>query len=433
MSAPTSSLTERVPRPGQATAEVRDQGGDGLAKAGILLGVASLPVLTPAFLNNLAPADLMMSLGIGMVLVWAGSTRQRLRLPYVAGVGLMAIAGTLAALFGELKGLGAVTVVQDLYLLAWGAALANFGRTAAGADFLVRAWCGTATAWAIGLVVVMGPGAVAGASEDRASFTFAEQNGAGLYFAMSLLVILAGRRPRRWRWRGPGIACLLIALLLTGSLGAISGLMAGLAVALVLGVRAKRGPDTAIAFALAVLLAGASLALLVQQQNLIEAASESRNVLIRNSLGRGATSSSDRVVLARQNAQLWETAGLLGRGPVSTEYTLKKQQASYPKEAHNDWIAAMLERGVLGFAGLLLLVLEILLLALAVWNPNRLLAGYRAALPAPAYLVGALVLAAIYSLTHEELHERTLWTLLGLLAAFGLWGRPIRWSWGGSS
>jgi hypothetical protein len=431
VSAPVS-LTARAPRPDPATAEPR-QTGDGLAKAGIALGVASLPILTPAFLNNLAPADLAMALGIGMVLVWAGSTRQRLRLPYAAGMGLMLVAGTLSALFGELPWLGAITVVQDIYLLVWGAVLANFGRTAAGAEFLVKAWCVSATAWAIGLVVVLGPGAVASAGEDRASFTFADQNGAGLYFAVSLLVILAARRPRRWRWRGPGIACLGVALLLTGSLGAISGLMAGLAVALVLGIQAKRGPDTAIAFSLAVLLAVASLALLAQRQDLVEAASQSRNVLIRNSLGRGAESSSDRVVLARQNSQLWETAGVLGRGPVSTEYTLTKQQAAYPKEAHNDWIAAMLERGVLGFTGLLLLVLEILLLALAIWNPKRLLPGYRAALPAPAYLVGALVLAAMYSLTHEVLHERTLWTLLGLLAAFGLWGRPVRWSWGGSS
>jgi hypothetical protein len=46
---------------------------------------------------------------------------------------------------------------------------------------------------------------------------------------------------------------------------------------------------------------------------------------------------------------------------------------------------------------------------------------------------GALVAVAVYSLTHEALHERPLWTLLGLLAAFGLWGRPNRWSWGGST
>jgi O-antigen ligase len=224
-----------------------------------------------------------------------------------------------------------------------------------------------------------------------------------------------------------------VALLLTGSLGAISGLLAGLAVALVLEVRARRGPDTAIAFSLAVLLAMGSVALLVQREDLIASASHSSNALIRNSLGRSAQSSTEREVLARQTYGLWQTAGILGRGPISTEYTLIKQQAAYPKEAHNDWVAAMVERGVLGFTGLLLLVLEILLLAFAVWNPNRFTPQFRAALPAPAYLVGALATAAMYSLTHEELHERTLWTLLGLLAAFGLWGRPVRWSWAGSA
>ena len=33
---------------------------------------------------------------------------------------------------------------------------------------------------------------------------------------------------------------------------------------------------------------------------------------------------------------------------------------------------------------------------------------------------GGLVVVATVSLTHEALHERPLWTLLGLLAAFGL-------------
>jgi O-antigen ligase len=423
----------RMSEPAPATAELEDRGGEGLAKAGIVLGMAALPILRPSFLRNLAPADLGIVLGIGLVLLWAGSTRQRLRLPFAAGVGLMVVAGTLSALFGELPWLGAVTMVQDLYLLAWAAVVANFGRTASGAGFLVNTWCVSAAVWAVGLLAVFGPSAVANLDSNRAGFTFAEENGAGLYFAMSLLVILAARRPRRWRWRGPAIGCLLVALLLTGSLGAISGLLAGLAVALVLEVRARRGPDTAIAFSLAVLLAMGSVALLVQREDLIASASHSSNALIRNSLGRSAQSSTEREVLARQTYGLWQTAGILGRGPISTEYTLIKQQAAYPKEAHNDWVAAMVERGVLGFTGLLLLVLEILLLAFAVWNPNRFTPQFRAALPAPAYLVGALATAAMYSLTHEELHERTLWTLLGLLAAFGLWGRPVRWSWAGSA
>ncbi len=255
MSTPTS-LAARESQPARVAVDTPNRSGHGIAKAGVVLGIGSLPILQPVFLQNLAPADVGLVLGIGMVLLWAGTTRQRMRLPYLAGVGLMIIAGTLSALFGELPWMGALTVVQDMYLLLWAAALANFGCSVAGADFLVKTWCLSASAWAIGLLVVFGPGIVSsGDNADRVRFTFADENGAGLYLALSLLVVLAARRPRRWRWRGPAIGCLLVALLLTGSLGAISGLLAGLAVALVLQVRAKLGPATAIAFSLAALLA----------------------------------------------------------------------------------------------------------------------------------------------------------------------------------
>jgi O-Antigen ligase len=435
LSSPTP-LTVPASRPGPGTGAVgaRPREGDGIARAGIVLGIASLPILTPRFASNLAPADLGLVVGIGMVLLWAGSTRQPLRLPFAAGMGLMMIAGTLSALFGALPWQGAITVVQDLYLLAWAAALANFGRSAAAAGFLVRTWCVTATIWAVGLVAVFGPAVITGGADtERAGFTFGEENAAGLYFVLSLMVVLAARYPRRRSWRALAIVSLLLGIALSGSLGAISGLLAGLATALLLQVRARRGPDTAIALSLALFLAAGSMALLVVRSDLIQSASVSPNALIRNSIGRGADSSSERTQLASETLGLWGTAGLQGRGPVTTEHTLRQQLAPYPHEAHNDWVAALIERGVLGIAGLLLLVLEIFLLAVAIWNPVRLRTGFAAALPAPAYVVGALVVVAVYSLTHEALHERPLWTLLGLLAAFGLWGRPTRWSWGGST
>jgi hypothetical protein len=435
LSSPTP-LTVPASRPGPGTGAVgaRPRERDGLARAGIVLGIASLPILTPKFASNLAPADLGLVVGIGMVLLWAGSTRQPLRLPFAAGMGLMMIAGTLSALLGALPWQGAITVVQDLYLLAWAAALANFGRSAAAAGFLVRTWCVTATIWAVGSVAVFGPAVITGGADtERAGFTFGEENAAGLYFVLSLMVVLAARYPRRRSWRALAIGSLLLGIALSGSLAAISGLLAGLATALLLQVRARRGPDTAIALSLALLLAAGSMALLVVRSDLIQAASVSSNALIRNSIGRGADSSSERTQLASETLGLWGTAGLQGRGPVSTEHTLRQQLAPYPHEAHNDWVAALIERGVLGMAGLLLLVLEIVLLAVAIWNPVRLRTGFAAALPAPAYVVGALVVVAVFSLTHEALHERPLWTLLGLLAAFGLWGRPTRWSWGGST
>ena len=34
---------------------------------------------------------------------------------------------------------------------------------------------------------------------------------------------------------------------------------------------------------------------------------------------------------------------------------------------------------------------------------------------------------AMYSFTHQILHDRTAWTLLGVLAAFSLWRMQARW------
>jgi O-antigen ligase len=422
--------------------ELADEGlrqhdeGDRLARLGVMVGIAGLPLLLPSTAVNLTPADLGLVLAMGAVLLWAGSTRQRLRLPFVAGVGIIAVAGTLSALLGAYPWLGAMAVVQDLYLLGWAAALATFGRSPGSAEFLIRAWCVSAAAWAIGLILLFGRSIItaglASASAERAGFSFGESNAAGLYFVLSLLVILAARRPRRWRWRAPAIACLLLGTALTGSLGAISGLLAGLATALVLRTRAQRGPDMAVALSLALVLAAGSAWLLAERHQVVEAAHASRYVLIRNSLGRGVHSSSGRELLAKESLALWRRSGLIGWGPASTIHTLRAQQEPYAKEAHNDWLAALVERGVLGFAGLLLLVLEIGLLASAVWNPRRLTPQFAAALPTPALLVGGLVTVLVFSLTHEVLHDRTVWTLLGLLATFGLWGRPRRWSLGGS-
>jgi O-antigen ligase len=108
---------------------------------------------------------------------------------------------------------------------------------------------------------------------------------------------------------------------------------------------------------------------------------------------------------------------------MATKSVLRAELAPYPKEAHDDWTAALVERGVLGVAGLLLLAGEIVLRASRVGSPRRLGPGLAAALPAPGYLIGALATLAIYSFTHEILHDRTAWTLLGVLAAFSLWGR----------
>jgi O-antigen ligase len=112
---------------------------------------------------------------------------------------------------------------------------------------------------------------------------------------------------------------------------------------------------------------------------------------------------------------------------------LQAEQASYPNEAHDDWVAALIERGLLGVLGLLLLVAELVTRASRSWDPARLLVGLRVALPSSAYLVGGLGCVLVFSTTHEVLHDRTAWTLFALVAAVSLWGRPQQLPQGGST
>jgi hypothetical protein len=100
--------------------------------------------------------------------------------------------------------------------------------------------------------------------------------------------------------------------------------------------------------------------------------------------------------------------------------------APYPKEAHDDWTAALVEDGMLGLVGMLLLVGEFALRASWVGGSRRPEPGRPAGLPAPEFLVGALATVAIYSYTHQILHDRTAWTLFGILAAFSLLHRERR-------
>ena len=403
---------------------------DPLTRVTVVLAILALPVLLPTGPGNVAPADVAVLLAVGAGLLRAAWTHERTRIPYLLGVGLLVTAGTWSALAGSLPGTGLLAVAQDIFLLAWAAVLAGAARTPEGARLVVNAWALSGCAWGVVLVLTAGPALLgevsAGTAPERLRFTFSDENGAGLYFVLCMLVMVAARRPRRRLLRWTGLGCLGVATLASGSLGAISGLLAGVAAGAVLGARSRRGAALALALGVALCLGTASAVVFSQRYHIVEAAHDSASPLLRNSLGRGYQSSSSREQLAKETIRLWRTAPVWGRGPVSTEATLRAVQAPYPKEAHNDWLAALVERGVVGALGLLLLVAEVAVWAGRSWSAPRLWPGYAAALPSPHLLVGALATLLIFSLTHEVLHDRTMWTLLGLLAGFGIYGRAGR-------
>jgi hypothetical protein len=420
----TTTPLQARPVPDPPALLVPPDRSDRLPQWAVAAAIAALPLLTPQGPANTAPVDGFILLAMAVTLLWAGPSRQPLRFPYVAGIGTMIVAGCVAALFGNFPHTSLLAIIIDIFLFGWVTTVANVGRTGPAAGFLVRAWCVTGSAWGVGFVAFIGPAAGTSAGySGRVGFTLGEQNGAGLYFALTILMILAGRWPRQLWWRVPVLACLVFDLLLTGSLAGITGLFAGLALALVVRTATRSGGAAALALLAVLAVAGAGAYEVVHRGHVVEQAQSSQNVLVRNSIGRAQQSTWERQMITQETLHLWRTSTVLGLGPGATKNTLQRQQAPYPKEAHDDWAAILVERGVLGFLGLLLLVGEIIVRASRTGSHRRLGPGLSTGLPAPEFLIGALATVVDYSFTHQILHDRTVWTLFGLLAAFSLWRR----------
>ena len=108
---------------------------------------------------------------------------------------------------------------------------------------------------------------------------------------------------------------------------------------------------------------------------------------------------------------------MTGLGPASTKPLLTTGVYPYANEAHNDWLAALVERGVLGLGALLLLAGGVIARAGPVRRP--LSAPMAAACAGPAGIVAAILAVSINSFYEEVLHFRPLWMLFGIAAVLG--------------
>jgi O-antigen ligase len=145
--------------------------------------------------------------------------------------------------------------------------------------------------------------------------------------------------------------------------------------------------------------------------------------LLVNSIGRSSSSSAQRSVLVTEALQLYQRGSTLGIGPAATKPTLTAKGYPYAKEAHNDLLASLVERGPLGLLGLLVLVASAAYRAAVVLRaPPQ--PGPSGSLPRPVGLVAALLAIAAASMYYEVLHFRFVWGLLAFVAvaAFELKG-----------
>jgi len=409
-----------------------------LTQVSICVAVAALPLLRPAGPGNTGLVDLALLAAMMISALWASTRSHQIQLPYAMAVGLTVLAGAAAVTVGGSlgdagEGIAAnssLALVQDIFVFGWAASVATLGQDHQLLDVFCRAWAYSATAWAALLIVgeILGIAAITGISARdgiRASLTLGDPNLAADYFLVALLVIRATRRPRRTLWRWLACALVVTAIVLTLSNGGILALFVATAAGVLFRVTRQRGLGAAVVLG-AVLALGGALAYTTIDLHTWVTSVEEKSPFIRDSLGREAESGGSRTTIAKESVALWLRGDTIwGLGPGNTEQALRARQAPYVKEAHDDYLASLLERGVLGGFALIVLVGAVAMRARRITVPGGVPPRYLAVVPRPELLCAGLVAVAVSAVFYETLHFRHVWALFGLVAALGPARRAI--------
>ena len=307
----------------------------------------------PTGLGNTGLADIGLIAATLVTALWVSGRGHRIVLPYAWPVALTIAAGALA---GLVSGGSLLALVQDAFVFAWPLAVVNLARGPRLLDVMVRAWGYSAAAWGCLLVVGVAAGVpwLSGTTArdgSRAALTLGDPNLAASYFLCGLFVLRAAQRPRgRWP-RLLYCAIIVVALGLPLSNGGALTLVIATVLGWVFGIGRTRGLLPAVAALCSVGLIAVAAVASINLNTLADRAQQS-TPLLRDSIGRQGESSSSRDRLLVTEIQLWlHSDNLLGIGPGATESTLREHDAAYVKEAHNDYLASLVERGVIGPGG----------------------------------------------------------------------------------
>src|SRR5215213_9001708 len=258
----------------------------------------------------------------------------------------------------------------------------------------------------------------------RVSGASKNPNLAASYMMPSFFVLLASPSPRHRLARLGAAGFLLLAVYVTGSNGALFGLIAGMAaLAVAACLRGSRTPrqhlqvvGAATVIGVAMLATGLVLIGIPQVgvSDVQAVAARERGGLLQGNLGRLDRSVSSRLTIW---SNAWNGTGsrvLVGVGPDAAP-KIPFGARTVGRGLHNDYLAFLIERGLLGLLGLLAFCAIMLQWwgCLLAQSPPEETGGRWSA----AGLAGAVVANLVLATNHESFHFRHVWVLFGLIWA----------------
>ena len=388
------------------------------ARGAVAIAICCLPLLTPAGPGNTGPVDAAVLVAIVCVAFAGFSEHIAMRLPLALPVWMSILAGGLGAVVHNRAAHSSLMLSQDILMLLWGGAVATAAQHGPTLKWLMRWWVKIGIVSSFGLVIGVETGikSLSGYSlreANRAAFLFGDPNRCGLYLMMAFLIMRAAQYPRRPINRYAVGTIMLYAILLTGSNAAIAGLAVALVVSAFIGAGRRGNVVTLFAWGSAAIILGGAMFMTLNLGAV--SSSASGNSLLANNLGRASKSTDSRSTILQEDLNMFFVDDdFFGLGPDGTKATLKATEAAYVKEAHNDYVAAMTERGLLGLIALITFICLIGTRAgvmLSLKPPEHLLKY----VPRPDLLGSGALGVAVTGAFHQTLHFRHEWAFFGLL------------------
>jgi O-antigen ligase len=420
----TSRLGASLPSGGRLRALFRFRAGH-LHLFVLGVAVVALPVLLPKGPGNTAPVDAFAVVYLLVAIVGVTRRGRTLARPAGGALALMLAAAVIAMLASDDVGLGLITLMIEAYLILLLFGVANdLVEDPRALRVVMIVWVLAAVAWTflpVGVALHLLPQElpIVGVQGTRPAGTTGNPNLLGSYLVTSFFVLLASPWPRARLLRLLLGGWMLWGVWLTGSNGGISGLLFGFAV-LGIGALFRRSRTREQVFGLVGALLLLGVALLVGFATLIQweagrspiemISQETAGGPLGNTVGRADHGLQDRLQIWQQ---VWDDASphlVLGIGPGQlASLDVESRTGVTRTSVHNDYLSALIERGLLGLVAYLALVA-----ALVRWCGRLLVAegGGRATHRALAAAVWANLL---FGMAHETYHFRHIWMLFALV------------------